>query len=100
MLDPIEEFWASQGPPEEYPRRHAGVRRGADELLARDGRMLAAAMSDDALPDTTSAGDRQGPDRGPPCAGGPATGHVLTLIVVADGARRRARGAGRVPHRS
>src|SRR5213075_1621476 len=35
MLDPIEEHWASLGPPEEYPSGCWGPRSG-DELLARD----------------------------------------------------------------
>ncbi len=37
VLDPIEEFWATQGPPEEYPAGTWGP-AGADALLARDGR--------------------------------------------------------------
>ncbi|MEV6863115.1 glucose-6-phosphate dehydrogenase [Streptosporangium subroseum] len=38
ILDPIEEFWASQGPPEEYPAGTWGP-KSADELMARDGRV-------------------------------------------------------------
>ncbi len=38
VLDPIEEFWAGQGPPEEYPAGTWGP-AGADAMLARDGRM-------------------------------------------------------------
>ncbi|GAA2862807.1 glucose-6-phosphate dehydrogenase [Streptosporangium fragile] len=37
ILDPIEEFWASQGAPEEYPAGTWGP-KSADELMARDGR--------------------------------------------------------------
>ncbi len=37
ILDPIEEFWAGQGPPEQYRPGTWGP-PGADELLARDGR--------------------------------------------------------------
>ncbi|GGQ16434.1 glucose-6-phosphate dehydrogenase [Streptosporangium pseudovulgare] len=37
ILDPIEEFWASQGPPEEYPSGTWGP-ASADEMMARDGR--------------------------------------------------------------
>jgi glucose-6-phosphate 1-dehydrogenase len=37
ILDPIEDFWASQGKPEQYPAGSAGP-PGADELMARDGR--------------------------------------------------------------
>ncbi|MDP9844675.1 glucose-6-phosphate dehydrogenase [Streptosporangium lutulentum] len=38
ILDPIEEFWASQGAPEEYPAGTWGP-KSADELMARDGRV-------------------------------------------------------------
>jgi glucose-6-phosphate 1-dehydrogenase len=38
ILDPIEEFWAKQGPPEDYPAGTWGP-RSADELMARDGRV-------------------------------------------------------------
>ncbi|MFO7250912.1 MAG: glucose-6-phosphate dehydrogenase [Actinomycetes bacterium] len=37
ILDPIEEFWAKQGPPEDYPAGTWGP-KSADELMARDGR--------------------------------------------------------------
>jgi glucose-6-phosphate 1-dehydrogenase len=37
ILDPIEEFWASCGKPEQYPAGTAGP-AGADAMLARDGR--------------------------------------------------------------
>ncbi|WP_449061666.1 glucose-6-phosphate dehydrogenase [Planomonospora algeriensis] len=38
ILDPIEEFWASQGPPEDYPAGSWGP-ASADEMMARDGRV-------------------------------------------------------------
>ncbi|WP_019877406.1 glucose-6-phosphate dehydrogenase [Sporichthya polymorpha] len=38
VLDPIEEFWATQGPPEGYAAGTWGP-PSADELLARDGRV-------------------------------------------------------------
>ncbi|MEV4095592.1 glucose-6-phosphate dehydrogenase [Streptosporangium saharense] len=37
ILDPIEDFWATQGPPEEYPSGTWGP-TSADEMMARDGR--------------------------------------------------------------
>jgi len=37
ILDPIEEFWAKQGPPEDYPAGSWGP-PSADALMARDGR--------------------------------------------------------------
>ncbi|MER5644229.1 glucose-6-phosphate dehydrogenase [Streptosporangium sp. NPDC002524] len=37
ILDPIEEFWSTQGPPEEYPAGTWGP-ASADEMMARDGR--------------------------------------------------------------
>jgi glucose-6-phosphate 1-dehydrogenase len=37
MLDPIEAFWATQGPPEDYPAGTWGPESG-DALLRRDGR--------------------------------------------------------------
>jgi glucose-6-phosphate 1-dehydrogenase len=37
ILDPIEEYWATQGPPEQYRPGTWGP-SSADELLARDGR--------------------------------------------------------------
>ena len=37
ILDPIEEFWATQGQPEQYRPGTWGP-SAADELLARDGR--------------------------------------------------------------
>jgi glucose-6-phosphate 1-dehydrogenase len=37
ILDPIEDFWASHGKPEQYPSGTAGP-AGADALIARDGR--------------------------------------------------------------
>lgn len=37
ILDPIEEFWAAQGQPEQYRPGTWGP-RSADALLARDGR--------------------------------------------------------------
>jgi glucose-6-phosphate 1-dehydrogenase len=37
ILDPIVEFWAEQGPPEQYPSGTWGP-KSADEMLARDGR--------------------------------------------------------------
>jgi glucose-6-phosphate 1-dehydrogenase len=37
ILDPIEEFWAAQGKPEQYPAGTSGP-AGADALMARDGR--------------------------------------------------------------
>jgi glucose-6-phosphate 1-dehydrogenase len=37
VLDPLEEFWADGGEPERYPSGSWGP-RGADEMLARDGR--------------------------------------------------------------
>jgi glucose-6-phosphate 1-dehydrogenase len=37
VLDPIEEFWAEHGKPEQYPAGSAGP-PGADALMARDGR--------------------------------------------------------------
>ncbi|MER5423545.1 glucose-6-phosphate dehydrogenase [Streptosporangium roseum] len=37
ILDPIEDFWATQGPPEEYPAGTWGP-ASADEMMARDGR--------------------------------------------------------------
>jgi len=37
VLDPIEEFWAEHGKPEQYPSGSAGP-PGADALMARDGR--------------------------------------------------------------
>ncbi|MEU9836989.1 glucose-6-phosphate dehydrogenase [Streptosporangium sp. NPDC048047] len=37
ILDPVEEFWTSQGPPEEYPSGTWGP-ASADEMMARDGR--------------------------------------------------------------
>ena len=38
ILDPVEEFWATQGQPEAYPAGTWGP-AGADEMLARDGRV-------------------------------------------------------------
>ncbi|MFD1930597.1 MULTISPECIES: glucose-6-phosphate dehydrogenase [Nonomuraea] len=38
ILDPIEEFWATQGQPEEYPAGTWGP-PSADEMMARDGRV-------------------------------------------------------------
>ena len=38
ILDPIEEFWATQGQPQQY-RPGAWGPKSADELLARDGRV-------------------------------------------------------------
>lgn len=38
ILDPIEDFWSSQGPPEEYPSGTWGP-ASADEMMARDGRV-------------------------------------------------------------
>ena len=38
ILDPIEEFWATQGQPEQYRPGTWGP-ASADELLARDGRV-------------------------------------------------------------
>jgi glucose-6-phosphate 1-dehydrogenase len=38
ILDPIEEFWSTQGPPEQYRPGTWGP-DSADELLARDGRV-------------------------------------------------------------
>ncbi|MER7133678.1 glucose-6-phosphate dehydrogenase [Streptosporangium saharense] len=37
ILDPIEDFWTTQGPPEEYPSGTWGP-TSADEMMARDGR--------------------------------------------------------------
>jgi glucose-6-phosphate 1-dehydrogenase len=37
ILDPIEDFWAGHGKPEQYPAGTPGP-AGADQLLARDGR--------------------------------------------------------------
>ena len=37
VLDPIEEFWAEHGKPEQYPSGSSGP-PGADALMARDGR--------------------------------------------------------------
>jgi glucose-6-phosphate 1-dehydrogenase len=37
VLDPIEDFWAAHGKPEQYPAGSAGP-PGADALMARDGR--------------------------------------------------------------
>jgi glucose-6-phosphate 1-dehydrogenase len=37
VLDPIEEFWADHGKPEQYPSGSAGP-PGAEALMARDGR--------------------------------------------------------------
>jgi glucose-6-phosphate 1-dehydrogenase len=37
VLDPVEDFWASAGKPEQYPAGSAGP-PGADALMARDGR--------------------------------------------------------------
>ncbi len=37
ILDPIEEFWADHGKPEQYPAGTSGP-QSADRLLARDGR--------------------------------------------------------------
>ncbi|MGJ6965529.1 glucose-6-phosphate dehydrogenase [Streptosporangium sp. G11] len=37
ILDPIEDFWSSQGSPEEYPAGTWGP-ASADEMMARDGR--------------------------------------------------------------
>ncbi len=37
ILDPIEEFWAADGRPEQYPAGSAGP-AGADAMMARDGR--------------------------------------------------------------
>lgn len=37
ILDPIEDFWTSQGPPQEYPAGTWGP-TSADEMMARDGR--------------------------------------------------------------
>ncbi|GHH71479.1 glucose-6-phosphate 1-dehydrogenase [Streptosporangium violaceochromogenes] len=37
ILDPIEEFWATQGPPQEYPAGTWGP-ASADEMMDRDGR--------------------------------------------------------------
>ena len=37
ILDPIEEFWATQGQPEQYASGTWGP-AGADEMMARDGR--------------------------------------------------------------
>ena len=37
ILDPIEEFWAKQGPPEQYRPGSWGP-ASADALMARDGR--------------------------------------------------------------
>ena len=37
ILDPVEDFWASHGKPEQYPAGTAGP-AGADALIARDGR--------------------------------------------------------------
>ncbi|HTY73654.1 MAG TPA: glucose-6-phosphate dehydrogenase [Actinomycetes bacterium] len=38
ILDPVEEFWASQGQPEQYPSGTWGP-EGANLMLARDGRV-------------------------------------------------------------
>jgi len=38
ILDPIEDFWSSQGPPQEYPSGTWGP-ASADEMMARDGRV-------------------------------------------------------------
>jgi glucose-6-phosphate 1-dehydrogenase len=37
VLDPVEDFWASSGKPEQYPAGSTGP-PGADALMARDGR--------------------------------------------------------------
>jgi glucose-6-phosphate 1-dehydrogenase len=37
ILDPIEEYWAGQAKPEQYPAGTAGP-ASADALIARDGR--------------------------------------------------------------
>jgi glucose-6-phosphate 1-dehydrogenase len=37
VLDPVEDFWAEHGKPEQYPSGSAGP-PGADALMARDGR--------------------------------------------------------------
>jgi len=37
VLDPVEEFWAEHGKPEQYPAGSSGP-PGADALMARDGR--------------------------------------------------------------
>jgi glucose-6-phosphate 1-dehydrogenase len=37
ILDPIEDFWATQGQPEQYPSGTWGP-ASADEMMARDGR--------------------------------------------------------------
>ena len=37
ILDPIEDFWATHGKPEQYPAGTAGP-ASADALIARDGR--------------------------------------------------------------
>ena len=39
ILDPIEEYWATQGQPEQYPSGTWGP-PAADEMMARDGREL------------------------------------------------------------
>ncbi len=38
VLDPVEDFWAKHGKPEQYPAGAAGP-PGADALMARDGRV-------------------------------------------------------------
>jgi glucose-6-phosphate 1-dehydrogenase len=37
ILDPIEEFWSTQGQPQQYPSGTWGP-ASADEMMARDGR--------------------------------------------------------------
>jgi glucose-6-phosphate 1-dehydrogenase len=37
ILDPIEDFWATHGKPEQYPAGTAGP-ASADAMIARDGR--------------------------------------------------------------
>ncbi len=90
ILDPVEDFWASYTKPEQYPagfggpgvsRRDDGT--GRARMAALVGLRQEAAMTID-LTDTTTGAIHEALTQARRRMGGPASGMVLTLIIVTD----------------
>ena len=112
ILDPIEEFWASAGQPEQYPAGTDGPARRARAAGPQRPRLAPAvtpgpradppeprrpqeetAMTID-LTETTTSAIREALSRERKRLGGGTTGMVLNLIIVTDEARPVRRDAG------
>ena len=88
ILDPIEDFWAEHGKPEQYPAGRPGP-PGADALMGPRARLAAAVTGGDTammidLTETTTGAIRDTLIQARHQLGGPALGMVLTLVIVTD----------------